>query len=41
MISRDVEGLVFKVNKSFGEELKIMVEDKVFFENMIIGKESK
>uniref|UniRef100_A0A2K6KY58 A-kinase anchoring protein 9 n=1 Tax=Rhinopithecus bieti TaxID=61621 RepID=A0A2K6KY58_RHIBE len=39
--SRDAEGSVSKVNKSFGEESKIMVEDKVSFENMTTGKESK
>uniref|UniRef100_A0A2K6PSI7 A-kinase anchoring protein 9 n=1 Tax=Rhinopithecus roxellana TaxID=61622 RepID=A0A2K6PSI7_RHIRO len=38
--SRDAEGSVSKVNKSFGEESKIMVEDKVSFENMTTGKES-
>ncbi|XP_032616997.1 A-kinase anchor protein 9 isoform X2 [Hylobates moloch] len=41
MTSRDAEGSISKVNKSFGEESKIMVEDKVSFENMTIGKESK
>uniref|UniRef100_A0A2K5LCL0 A-kinase anchoring protein 9 n=1 Tax=Cercocebus atys TaxID=9531 RepID=A0A2K5LCL0_CERAT len=41
MTSRDAEGSVSKVNKSFGEESKIMVEDKVSFENMTTGKESK
>ncbi|XP_023082495.2 A-kinase anchor protein 9 isoform X8 [Piliocolobus tephrosceles] len=39
--SRDAEGSVSKVNKSFGEESKIMVEDKVSFENLTTGKESK
>ncbi|XP_055202567.1 A-kinase anchor protein 9 isoform X4 [Gorilla gorilla gorilla] len=41
MTSRGAEGSVSKVNKSFGEESKIMVEDKVSFENMTVGKESK
>ncbi|XP_054415465.1 A-kinase anchor protein 9 isoform X3 [Pongo abelii] len=41
MTSRDAEGSISKVNKSFGEESKIMVKDKVSFENMTIGKESK
>uniref|UniRef100_A0A7P0TAD6 A-kinase anchoring protein 9 n=1 Tax=Homo sapiens TaxID=9606 RepID=A0A7P0TAD6_HUMAN len=41
MTSRGAEGSVSKVNKSFGEESKIMVEDKVSFENMTVGEESK
>ncbi|XP_074235505.1 A-kinase anchor protein 9 isoform X5 [Saimiri boliviensis] len=41
MTSRDAEGSISKVNKSFGEESKIMVEDKVSFGNMTIGKEHK
>ncbi|XP_032108947.1 A-kinase anchor protein 9 isoform X2 [Sapajus apella] len=41
MTSRDAEGSISKVNKSFGEESKITVEDKASFGNMAIGKESK
>lgn len=41
MISGEFGGLIFKINKDFGEELKMMKEDKIFFENMIIGIESK
>ncbi|XP_058381351.1 A-kinase anchor protein 9 isoform X7 [Diceros bicornis minor] len=32
---------ISKINKSFGEESKIMKEDKISFENMTVGKESK
>ncbi|XP_078198897.1 A-kinase anchor protein 9 isoform X10 [Callithrix jacchus] len=39
--SRDAEGSISKVNRSFGEESKIMVEDKVSFGNMTAGKQSK
>ncbi|KAL2777396.1 A-kinase anchor protein 9 isoform 3 [Daubentonia madagascariensis] len=39
--SRDSGGSVSKINKGFGEESKIMVEDKIPFENMTVRKESK
>ncbi|KAF6301450.1 A-kinase anchoring protein 9 [Rhinolophus ferrumequinum] len=39
--SRDSGGSISKTNKDFGEELKIMEDENIPFENTIIGKESK
>nr|XP_019572170.1 PREDICTED: A-kinase anchor protein 9 isoform X2 [Rhinolophus sinicus] len=39
--SRDSGGSISKINKDFGEELKIMEDESIPFENTIIGKESK
>ncbi|XP_059568251.1 A-kinase anchor protein 9 isoform X9 [Myotis daubentonii] len=40
MTSRESEGSVSKINKDFGES-KIVEDEKIPFENMTIGKESK
>ncbi|KAM9216535.1 A-kinase anchor protein 9 [Dugong dugon] len=39
--SRDSEGSLSKINKGFVEELRVMEEDKIPFENMTIGEKSK
>uniref|UniRef100_A0A8C3WCN3 A-kinase anchoring protein 9 n=1 Tax=Catagonus wagneri TaxID=51154 RepID=A0A8C3WCN3_9CETA len=41
LISRDSGGSAPNINKDFGEESKIIEEDKIPFENMTLGKESK
>uniref|UniRef100_A0A8C4PTE8 A-kinase anchoring protein 9 n=1 Tax=Equus asinus asinus TaxID=83772 RepID=A0A8C4PTE8_EQUAS len=41
MTSGESGGPISKINKDFGEESKMMKEDKISFENMTIGTESK
>uniref|UniRef100_A0A8D1VDH3 A-kinase anchoring protein 9 n=1 Tax=Sus scrofa TaxID=9823 RepID=A0A8D1VDH3_PIG len=41
LISRDSGGSAPNINKEFGEESKIIEEDKIPFENMTLRKESK
>uniref|UniRef100_A0A2K6G0I3 A-kinase anchoring protein 9 n=1 Tax=Propithecus coquereli TaxID=379532 RepID=A0A2K6G0I3_PROCO len=41
LTSRDSGRSVSKINKGFGEESKIMAEDKIAFENTTVRKESK